>query len=135
MTNEGVLYSLTDAAEEELSKEAILVYYHLLTAAGPLDRTQLDRQIETWMESRLGVRIDFDIDKTLQNLAELQADLPAAGGLRHTSLLPRRPDGSLQVLPLEGAKQLIDHIWDHAFEYANLPGGDESGPSELLAPG
>jgi hypothetical protein len=33
--------------------------------------------------------------------------------------LTRRPDGTLQGLPLDEAKQLIGHIWDHAFEYAN----------------
>ena len=119
VTNEGVLYSLTDAAEEELCKEVILVYYHLLTASGPLDRLQLDQKIESWMLNNFAARIDFDIEKTLQNLLEVQADLPTAKGLQQRSLLSRSSDDSLQVLSLEEAKVLIDHIWDHAFHYAN----------------
>jgi len=119
VSNEGVLYSLTDAAEEELCKEAILVYYHLLTAAAPLTRVQLDQQIERWMQGSFSARIDFDIDKTLQNLLELQADLSAGAGRQPCSLLTRLPDGGLRVLALAEAKLLIDHIWDHAFEYAN----------------
>lgn len=119
VTNEGVLYSLTDAAEEELCKEAILVYYHLLTASEPLDRDQLDQKIETWMLNSFGTRIDFDIDKTLQNLADLQAELPTVdAGRQSRALLTQQPDNRLQVLSLPEAKQLIDHIWDHAFEYA-----------------
>ncbi len=119
VSNEGVLYSLTDAAEEELCKEAILVYYHLLTADAPLDQDRLDQQIESWMHDSLGARIDFDIYKTLRNLNELQAELPVGGGRQSRSLLYRLPDGTLQVLPLAEAKQLVDHIWDHAFVYAN----------------
>ncbi len=120
VTNEGVLYSLTDAAEEELCKEAILVYYHLLTAAEPLDRMRLDERIEGWMNRSFGTRIDFDIDKTLQHLAELQAELPGSGADKERrALLERQSDGSLRVLPLEDAKLLIDYLWDHAFDYAN----------------
>ena len=119
VTNQGVLYSLTDAAEEELCKEAILVYYHLLTASESLDRKQLDQQIEGWMQRSFGARIDFDIDKTLQNLVELQADLPCSTGLQRCSLLTRQADGRLQVLALEKAKLLIDTLWDHAFQYAD----------------
>ncbi len=116
VSNEGVLYSLTDAAEEELCKEVILVYYHLLTASSPLDRNQLDQNIEAWMQTRFGARIDFDIEKTLYSLAELQAEM-SKGDTR--ALLTQHADGQLQVLPLDAAKQLIDHIWDHAFTYAS----------------
>ncbi len=124
VSNEGVLYSLTDAAEEELCKEAILVYYHLLTSTDPLDQGRLDQRIESWMQDSFGARIDFDIDKTVQNLMDLQADLPSERGPQPRSLLTRRPDDTLQVLPLDAAKQLIDHIWDHAFEYANPAAAD-----------
>jgi hypothetical protein len=119
VTNQGVLYSLTDAAEEELCKEAILVFYHLLTAAGPLDRMQLDNRIENWMQERFGTRIDFDIDKTLRGLTAIKADLPTGDGIQERALLTVQDDGKLQVLPIEEAKQLIDYIWDHAFQYAN----------------
>ena len=39
-----------DAAEEEETKEIILVYYHLLTSPDPLTPAQLDDRIERWME-------------------------------------------------------------------------------------
>lgn len=120
VSNEGVLYSLTDAAEEELCKEVILVYYHLLTAATALDRTKLDHKIEGWMHTNFGAKIDFDLQKTLQNLTELQAELPAgANGQCKRALLTEQTDGRLQVLPLSEAKQLLDYIWDNAFAYAN----------------
>lgn len=71
------------------------------------------------MQHNFAARVDFNIDKALQNLAELQASLPMADGRQSRSLLTRQADGSLQVLPLGEAKALIDHIWDHAFQYAD----------------
>ncbi len=114
VTNEGVLYSLTDAAEEELCKEVILVYYHLLTADKILNRQQLDEKIERWMQDNFGVTVDFDIDKTLQSLTQLTDD-------QQRSLLSVQQDDRLQVLPLSEAKHLLDYIWDNAFTYANPP--------------
>ncbi len=120
VTNAGVLYSLTDAAEEEICKEAILVYYHLLTADRPLNRAELDQHIESWLLPRCGLKVDFDIDKTLDNIAGLQAIRPEGNQeSQPQSLLTRQDDDRLQVLPPGEAKRLIDYLWDHAFVYAS----------------
>ena len=57
-TNASVLHSLVDATEEEESKEAILVYYHLLTHGSALTPAALDALIETWMARKLGCKVD-----------------------------------------------------------------------------
>ncbi len=114
VTNRGVLYTLVDAAEEEECKEIILVYYHLLTAERPLTSIQLDDRIETWMDTKFQTRIDFDIQKTLKNLAALHA--PMQGQTR--SLLTVDAQGVCHVPPIDEAKTIIDHVWDNIFQYA-----------------
>lgn len=114
-TNLGVLYTLVDAAEEETCKEIILLYYHLLTAETPMDEAALDAHIEAWLARTLGESVDFDIHKTLQNMAELRA--PIRG--ETVSLLSRDSAGACSVIPLDQANQVIDYIWDHIFLYAN----------------
>lgn len=119
VTNEGVLYSLADSAEEEVCKEIILVYYHLLTGGNRLTRHELDARIETWMQERFGAVIDFDIDKTLDNLSDMKAELTDVNGQSHEyALLTRQEDQTLSALPLIEAKRVIDDIWDNAFAYA-----------------
>lgn len=119
VTNEGVLYTLVDAAEEEACKEIILVYYHLLTAGEPLTGEELDTRIEQWMEQRFDTKIDFDIRKTLTNLAALRAPVDAHDGqpARVLSLLHIDESGRCHVLPLNDAKAVIDYIWDNVFDY------------------
>ena len=126
--NAGVFQMLVDAAEEEECKEIILVYYHLLTCEQSLTPAQLDARIETWLHERLGVEADevpinFDIHKTLDNLAEIQGkvveqpdempDTPEVPLVRYTS------SGTCEVLSLDKAKRAIDYIWDRAFLYSN----------------
>ena len=81
--NSGVFKYLIDAAEEEECKEIILVYYHLLTSKQPLTAAQLDDRIETWLEQKSETKIDFDIDKPLQNLANIKTEIKD----NHTSVL------------------------------------------------
>jgi len=108
--NASVLHTLIDAAEEEETKEIILVTYHLLTSDRPLTATELDEHIETWMHTHLGTVIDFDIDQTLQQLEALRTD--------DVPLLQRDAKGHCHLLPLEQAKIVLDQLWDDAFQYA-----------------
>lgn len=121
--NSGVFKYLIDAAEEEECKEIILVYYHLLTSPEPLTPEALDDRIELWMEHKFGTKIDFDIEKTLRNLAAIKAPIKISQGSEYTikqvTLLQRDRDNRCQVLPLNEAKQAIDYVWDHLFEYAS----------------
>ena len=119
--NSGVFQSLIDAAEEEECKEIILAYYHLLTSDTPLTPSQLDDRIESWMEDKLGTKIDFDIENPLRNLAEIKADIKQSEGntyaVKQVALLKRDRHDHCQVLPLAEAKQAIDYVWDNIFQY------------------
>ncbi len=114
-SNVGVFQYLIDTAEEEECKEIILVYYHLLTSQQSLTPNQLDEVIESWMAEKLGKKINFDIENTLQSLENIQGKLGTESEL--ISLLKRDRSNYCQVLALAQAKQIIDNIWDNAFLY------------------
>jgi uncharacterized membrane protein YebE (DUF533 family) len=115
VSNQGVLYTLIDAAEEEECKEIILVYYHLLATDQPMTPVQLDDAIESWMEKTLDTPIDFDINKTLENLASFHAPI----GGQEKPLLQYDEHGHCRVLSLDEANELIDYVWDTVFAYSN----------------
>lgn len=121
VSNAGVLYTLVDSANEERCKEMMLVYYHLLTAEQPLTKAEVDDRIEEWMEQQLDTKIDFDIRKTLDNLAKLQAPLAetygATNGQTTVSLVNLDDTQRYQALPLHDAKAVIDYVWDNVFQY------------------
>jgi hypothetical protein len=116
--NASVFQMLVDIAEEEECKEIILVYYHLLTSSNPLNPEQLDAKIETWMEEKLGTKINFDIDGPLNNLNEIRGRLIKNGEpIDAVPLLSYDDQGNCQVLPLKDAKVVLDWVWDNAFQY------------------
>ena len=119
--NLGVFQSLVDDAEEEECKEIILVYYHLLTSNTPLTPKQLDNEIEAWMEQNFDTKIDFDINGPLNNLAKIKgkiiSDVKSEEEIPEISLLTYDKNGCCQVLSIDNAKKLIDHIWDNLFVY------------------
>ena len=117
-SNTGVFQYLIDTAEEEECKEIILVYYHLMTTKKLLNPRQLDELIEIWMEEKLGKKVNFDIENTLQSLEAIQGKLGTESEL--ISLLKRDRDNNCSVLPLEQAKQIIDNVWDNAFQYNSI---------------
>jgi hypothetical protein len=101
--NAGVFYHLIDSAEEEEFKEAVLAYYFLLTAGKPLTKTALDQHIENWLADRWDCHIDFEIGDAIQKLQRLK--------------LIETENDSLRSIPLDGAKQQLDKIWDNFFTY------------------
>ncbi len=114
-TNQAVFHRMLDNAEEEECKEALLVYYHILTRRDqPMTAAELDHTIETWMAETFGVVIDFDIDGPLANLQRIAG--PDRTG-RHMPLLTVDADGRLHTPALDDAKHIIDHLWDAAFQY------------------
>jgi hypothetical protein len=117
--NETVFQSLIDSAEEEECKEIILVYYYLLTHSKPLTRKQLDDQIEMWMEEKFGVKIDFDINGPLQNLAAIRGRITKDETLYEIPLISFDSQGNCCVIPLDDAKEVIDHVWDNLFQYSS----------------
>jgi hypothetical protein len=121
--NASVFQTFIELAEEEECKEIILAYYHLLTSDKPLTPAALDDLIETWMEQKLGTKIDFDIQGPLGNLENIcgrvQNNQTTENGLE-TPLLSYNSQGECQVLPLDDAITVIDYIWDNAFQYNGI---------------
>ncbi|MGB3759327.1 MAG: DUF3754 domain-containing protein [Rivularia sp. (in: cyanobacteria)] len=122
--NDSVFQTFIDLAEEEECKEIILVYYHLLTSNNSLKPEELDARIETWMQKKLGITINFDIHGPLDNLAEIRGKVIENGvAEENTPLLPLLnydKEGFCNVLPLNDAKKVIDHVWDNAFNYNGI---------------
>lgn len=120
--NSGVFQYLIDAAEEEECKEIILVYYHLLTSPEPLTASQLDSCIESWLDEQFNTKIDFDIAKPLQNLAEIKAEIKeledSTYATKKVSILKQDKNQLYQVSSLSEAKTAMDYIWDNLFQYS-----------------
>lgn len=124
--NLGVFQSLIDEAEEEECKEIILVYYHLLNNKEPLTIQELDNKIEHWLENKFNQKIDFDINNTINSLSQIKGQiiknrekLNQQLSEEEYSLVNFTSEGYCQALSLEQAKEVIDYVWDHLFNYAN----------------
>ncbi len=103
--NAGVFHRLANDAEEEESKEAILAYYFLLVSAEPLTRSELDREIERWFDSRWNCGLDFEIDDALHKLLGL-------------GLVEKSGDRLVAVSVKEGIR-ILDQRWDNYFVPGN----------------
>lgn len=103
--NAGVFHRIANDAEEEESKEALLAYYFLLVADAPMHKSELDRSIEAWFESRWDCRIDFEIDDALNKLLMLGLVVDI--------------DDRLSVVPTEQGIRILDHRWDNYFVAEN----------------
>ncbi|MFC4375745.1 TMEM143 family protein [Nocardia halotolerans] len=100
----SVFHHLLGAAEESEVKEAVLAYYFLHTAEHPLTVPELDQQVEEWFARRWDTEVEFDVDDGVRKLRTL--DLITDAG-----------DGRIAAVPLPEAKQRLDHLWDHVFDY------------------
>ena len=115
--NTSVFHTVIDAAEEEETKEVILVYYHLLTHAGPLTPEALDSTIESWLAQKATTAVNFDIKHTIEAMTEVRTRLRATDA-HETALVRVDEAGHCHPLTLQDAKHLLDKIWDNAFQYA-----------------
>jgi len=101
--NAGVFHTLTDAAEEEDFKEALLAYAFLHQATQALTLEQLDGKIEQWFLSKYQCKLDFEISDALNKLQRMQ--------------LVELEGGKYRALSLSDAKQKLDLLWDNFFDY------------------
>jgi hypothetical protein len=101
--NAGVFHTLTDSAEEEDFKEALLAYTFLLKSTQGLSALALDKKIETWFKEKYQCQLDFEIPDALGKLERMQ--LVTFDGEYY------------QALPLTQAKQRLDQRWDSIFDY------------------
>jgi hypothetical protein len=105
--NAGVINRLLDEAEEQEVREVLLAYFHLWRFA--VDRAwtadELDGHVETDLEKRLNLRVDFEIGDALGKLERLQLLMKDGDGYRvrpierAIAILEERESGS----PLIGA--------------------------------
>jgi len=104
--NVGMFDRIIGIAEEQDCKEALLAYFFLLTATAPLTQPELDAVIETWLERRLGLSTDFEVDDALAKLERF-------------GILVRTGE-TLGVLPLSEALAAMDQRWDEIFQFARV---------------
>lgn len=109
--NRGVFHSLIDGAEEEVSKEALLVLTTLWQHPHGLKTQDLDNTIEAWLGEH-GLAVDFHVDKALQWLSQIRYDNQA---------LVFQKNQHWQAQPLPQACYLLDALWDHLYPFANTP--------------
>lgn len=114
--NKAVLDRVIDDGEDEDCKEAVLVYYHLLANPDmPMDRTTLDKTIESWMVLRYKTEINFDINGPINKLKQMQGQTNSG---QVKALIEEDEFGILKPLSLVEAKEVMDHAWDNAFRFS-----------------
>jgi hypothetical protein len=69
--NLGALLRLEAEAEQQELCEAILAYYVLSQAEGPLTTKEIDQRAESILEKLTGFPIDFDVDDAIRDLGSL----------------------------------------------------------------
>lgn len=102
--NAGVFHSITDEAEGEEVKEALLGYYFMLKNPEPRKAPEVDGEIEEWFENKYGIRLDFEIDDSLSKLERLE-------------LAKKLEDNLWKTIDLDKSLERLDCIWDNYFEY------------------
>ena len=105
--NASVLTRLIDSAEDEEYKEAMLAYFFLWRAIDdpdPWDKSKLDAHIESFLEAKTGIEINFEVADALDKLFRL-------------GLAWRDPQGHLHANPLPKALKALDRAWDNTFRY------------------
>lgn len=111
-TNISVFHRLIDQAEESETKEAILVYYHLLiNPERRFTAAELDAEIERWIADSLGTSVDFDIEGPLANLSRIK-------DAKGCALLKRDAEGRYETPTLDEAVRILDEVWDGLFPAA-----------------
>ena len=105
--NMGALTYLSDSAEAEDCKEAILAYFFLI-AEGDSERVVLDKRIEQYIKQQYDITMNFEIDDGLYKLNQ-------AGLIDYATDV-------IQVQGLSTANHLLKQQWD---KIINTPSANE----------
>lgn len=105
-TNSAALSALADIAEQELVKELLLIFCILKASKTPLLREELDAKVEQWIKLNLHAAVDFDVDKTLSNVARLEGHDDNAG-----QLIGRDPDQRFWVPGWQELNDALEQLW------------------------
>ncbi|HKI33947.1 MAG TPA: DUF3754 domain-containing protein [Gemmataceae bacterium] len=106
-SNAGVLTRLLDEAEEQEAREIILAYYFLWRYAGEEGWTSasLDDYVETYLEGRTGLKVDFEIGDAIAKLERMH--------------VVKKAGDRYSAVPIEKALEMLDWTWDNYFKYNN----------------
>ena len=115
--SQGVLNAVVDSAEEEQSKEMLLVFYLLMQEGKAIDKKQLSNNVNAWAKEQFSVDTGINIGTALEQLMNLQA--PSGFGEGKIAIVEKKEDDRYQASNIETAKRIIDYTWDNVFQYSN----------------
>jgi hypothetical protein len=72
-TNAGVAYRMIQQAHRQSKVEMILAYYAILTSEEPISTRRLRRRCERMVREAIDVEVDFQVERTLERLVEINA--------------------------------------------------------------
>ncbi len=72
-TNAGVGYHIIQQANRQATVEMILCYYALLSSSEPISPRRLRRRCERMLREAIDVEVDFQLDRALRRLLEMDA--------------------------------------------------------------
>lgn len=106
--NAGVLFRLTDEAEEQECREALLAWFLLWRRAGEKGWTERDlvEAPERFLSEQACVTVNFEYRDAIDNL-------------RRWGLVETTSQGKFAALPIECCLHRLDHAWDHYFHHAS----------------
>ncbi len=111
-SNAGVIHRLLDEAEEQEFREIVLAWW-LLRQSGfaAVTSEQLDRAAEAWLQTKLGLQVDFEVRDALAKLQRM--------GLCREITGRELTNPKYRAVDLESALVTLDRTWDAQFEFSN----------------
>ena len=79
-TNAGVAYRIIQQAHRQSTVESMLAYYAIASSDKPISTRRLRRQCERILREAIDVEIDFQVDRALLTLCEINAIRPVNDG-------------------------------------------------------
>ncbi len=112
---QGVLNAVVDSAEEEQSKEMLLVYYLLMQEGKALDIKVLNNKVNNWAKDQFSIDTNVNVASALEQLMNLQA--PSDSGEAKLVIVEKLDNDRYQASSIKSAKHIIDYTWDNLFQY------------------
>jgi len=119
--NEAVFDTIAASAEDEESKEMILVYHWLVARPDQrLTIPQVDAEIRRWMRDTHGVQIDLHTTDAIHHLNRISTMLP--GRDAPLALVSVDDNGICRAAPVGDAIHILEACWDALFTPREQPG-------------
>ena len=114
---QGVLNAIVDAAEEEESKEMLLVYFIFSQENQAMSKDEINAKANIWLEDHFAIKAELNVDRALEQL--LLLEIPGRGDMSAKSIIEKLDNGTYRACDIESAKQIVDYVWDNVFTYSN----------------